>query len=88
MQGNGENTWAEEEGPDEVGDGRNLGFCDGPSSKRETLFCRKCRAIVCQQPYEGENEFHGAVCSGRFKVALRLLAKEGFHVNDEDARKR
>lgn len=64
-----------------------LGFCDGPSSKRKTLFCRKCRTIVYQQPYEGENEFHEAVCSGHLKVALRLLAKEGFHVNDEDARK-
>ncbi|KAM7330973.1 hypothetical protein ACRRTK_010162 [Alexandromys fortis] len=65
-----------------------LGFCDGPSSKKETLFCSKCRTIVYQQPYEGENEFHEAVCSGHLKVALRLLAKEGFHVNDEDERNR
>ncbi|KAM7316348.1 hypothetical protein ACRRTK_024079 [Alexandromys fortis] len=61
-----------------------LGFCDGRSSERETLFCCNCRTSECQQLYEAENEFHEAVCLGQLKVALCLLAKEGFHVNDED----
>ncbi|KAK7795013.1 hypothetical protein U0070_010001, partial [Myodes glareolus] len=65
-----------------------LGFCDGPSGERETLFCGNRRINHCQQPYGAENKFHRAVCSGNLKVALRLLAKEGFQVNDEDPRKR
>lgn len=65
-----------------------LGFCDGPSGERETLFCCNCRTNGCQQLYEAENEFYEAVCTGQLKVAQRLLAKEGFHVNDEDKRKR
>ena len=65
-----------------------LGFCDGPSSERETLFCCKCRTKEYQETYEAENEFHQAVCAGKLEVALRLLAKEGFQINDEDPRKR
>ena len=55
-----------------------LGFCDGPSGERETLFCGNCRINHYQQPYGAENKFHRAVCEGNLKVALRLLAKEGF----------
>nr|XP_042133377.1 POTE ankyrin domain family member A-like isoform X6 [Peromyscus maniculatus bairdii] len=65
-----------------------MGFCDGPSSETENVSCCHCRTEDrYSQPYDPENKFHEAVCMGKLKVVLHLLAKN-FHVDDVDESKR
>lgn len=67
-----------------------LGFCDCPSGERQKFFW--CGSTSSEdrsrQPYDPENTFHEAVCMGKLKEALHLLASKNFKINQKDTGKR